>query len=430
MPRRVDRSVDFNRTELLGIDELFVQRGKGNDEYFVTWQHESAAQPCPYCGSQDYKTHDLFGREYIDVIRQGDSFQSVKILYEFYKYRCLNPDCGKIFHNSIDFASINDNVTHRLENTVADLVIKGYSYGEIEDILSYSLTRQAVGQIFNRWGKNKLDYRVVKKSPKHLAVISGKTDLDQYTIFLNLDNGVRIFDAIYGVNSLDIVATLKSYGLTSIDTLISDCDPTIYDVINDNLPESTYIIPIYYWFKLVNNDFAEYSHNVLKWCTVKDKDDIILRSEEELGFRTSDLQAIKDARPDIIQPHRDYNELRDIIRSRDEQWTYNKIRAWTETVCPGLKKELNATILRLELYREAIYQHELHPERVPENLFYLTEGLEKEVSSMRTYSDACLKARLLFSVETDTENWQGVPIEEVTGKLKEINNYGGSINDY
>ena len=71
MPRRVNRIVDFDRTELLGIDELFVQKGKGDDDHFFTWQHEPDVDFCPYCGSVEYKTHNLFSREYTDAIQKN-----------------------------------------------------------------------------------------------------------------------------------------------------------------------------------------------------------------------------------------------------------------------------------------------------------------------------------------------------------------------
>ena len=432
MPRRIVRGIDYKRTAALGIDELFVQKEKSDDNHFYTWQLDPDIDVCPNCGSAFFKPHNLFHREYVDVITADSTFKTVTLFYEFYKYRCLNPKCGSIFSKQINFASVYDNVTYRLEDTIAHLVIKGYSYGEISSLLSYSLTKQAIGNIFNRWVRRRIDRISFKQVPKCLAVISGVSKYDQYTLFLNLDGGIRIFDAIFGVNSLDIAAWLRNTGLTDVDTLISDCDPTIYDVINDNLQENTYIIPIDYWFKLVRDDFAEYSHEILKWCTVKNKNELILKSKSELGFRSSDLEMLIKARPEIEQPYRDYNELKELIKSRDEEWTYNKIQIWAESVCPDFKKELGSTILRLNTYKEAIYQHELHPELVPENLAYLTDELERTINNGKSdiFSDACLKAKILFSVPADLGNWQGVPIEEVINTLQSANTYGGNIYDY
>ena len=306
--------------------------------------------------------------------------------FQFYKYRCLNPDCRHIFAKNISFASQNDNVTYRLEEEIARRVIGGSSYTEISTQLSFAITRQAVGQIFNRWVRNKEERRKVKTHPEALVVVSGRTDRDLYTLFLNIDNGIFIVDTI-----------------------------------NDNLPDSTYIIPVQYWFKLVNDDFAEYTHERLRWSTVRNKDRIIMQPESELGLRVTNRNLLLETRPAIQQPYYDFNELRDLINDRERQWTVNDLDSWTSHVDPDFRSYLEATILRLNAYKDLIYQHELHRELVPDRLYALTNRVEKLVSEARTFSDTQLKARLLYSVPAELDDWRGIPIETVIAALEEMN---------
>ena len=237
MARKSIRHWDDDRTALLDLDELFVIKGQGDNRNYFVWLQDQEVEHCPICGGDTIKNHDLFSKTYYDIIDDHGNKRIITMTFQFYKYRCLNPDCRHIFAKNISFASQNDNVTYRLEEEIARRVIGGSSYTEISTQLSFAITRQAVGQIFNRWVRNKEERRKVKTHPEALVVVSGRTDRDLYTLFLNIDNGIFIFDAIYGVSSLEITSKLRQYGLSHIETIISDCNPTIVDTINDNLPD-------------------------------------------------------------------------------------------------------------------------------------------------------------------------------------------------
>ena len=132
------------------------------------------------------------------------------------------------------------------------------------------------------------------------------------------------------------------------------------------------------------------------------------------------------------QPYKDYNELRRLIFKRDESWTYTMLSDWTVTVCEELRPQLDATILRLNAYKEAIHQHELHRELVPDGLYRQTQELEEILSHIRTFSEEQLKARVLYSVPADPEHRQGIPLSEVIKELtrRDIQKIGGHRYEY
>ena len=184
MARRVARRWDEERTELLGQNELFVQEGKGGERYFYAWLQEPEVESCPLCSGKAIKMQDLFSKTYQELIHKGDDSAVVTLEYGFHKFRCLNHECRHIFAKDIHFASKYDNVTYRLENEIARLVMSGLSYGDISDQLQSSITRQAVGQIFNRWVRKKDELRKMQSPPSCIAIISGLTDKDRYTLIL------------------------------------------------------------------------------------------------------------------------------------------------------------------------------------------------------------------------------------------------------
>ena len=156
-----------------------------------------------------------------------------------------------------------------------------------------------------------------------------------------------------------------------------------------------------------------------------------MASESELGIRVSDRDKLLEDRPSIAQPYIDFNELRDMINDREKQWTVNDIDAWTTHIDPDFRNQLESTIFRLNAYKDLIYQHELHRDLIPDRLWNLTSELEKLISNARTFSDAQLKARVLYSVSENLENWQGVPIDSVIKKLKELKiQQRSNRNDY
>lgn len=92
MAKHIFRREDEERTELLGHDELFVQKGKGSDTYYNAWLHDSEIECCPRCGSDAVKTQDLFSKTYLDLVSDGQRKKVIQLEYEFYKYRCLDKD--------------------------------------------------------------------------------------------------------------------------------------------------------------------------------------------------------------------------------------------------------------------------------------------------------------------------------------------------
>ena len=71
--------------------------------------------------------------------------------------------------------------------------------------------------------------------------------------------------------------------------------------------------------------------------------------------------------------------------------------------------------------------HVEHRNLVPERLFTFTSRLENTISSLRTFSEEVLKARILYSVKADLEHWNGVPLDEVLAVFdQQVHDNGGN----
>ena len=66
--------IDERRTRELGLPELLVVAGKGNRDHFYCILVPSKARPgCPRCGNPVVRNQGNIHRDYLDVIRRGDT---------------------------------------------------------------------------------------------------------------------------------------------------------------------------------------------------------------------------------------------------------------------------------------------------------------------------------------------------------------------
>ena len=419
MGKRIRRRWDLDRAELLGQPELSVERGKGGPDYFYGWNLDPDVDACPLCGGKVIKIQDLFSKTYKDIINEDGKKRVVSLEYGFHKWRCLNDQCRHIFAKEIEFASKYDNVTYRLEEEIASRVMQGHTYGEIFNQLQGSISRQAVGQIFNRWVRKREELRRLQSTPSRLAIVSAATQKDRCVLFLNLDDGIRVFDVLYGINSADIAAVIRKLDSAKVKTILTDCEEIIVAAAKDFFPGAIHIIPVEFWFKLVTADFSAYAHEMLKWCAVRGKDEKIMIPKELLGPMVADLEEIFAARPAIQQPYEDYNMLREIISNRDELWVYDELMEWCTSVGSEFADWLSVTIMQLEHYRQEIENHVHYREEVPEPLSRQIDMLEIALESERFFSTEAIKAKLLYGVQTDLEHWTGIPFGDVLRFLYE-----------
>ena len=419
MGKRIRRRWDLDRAELLGQPELSVERGKGGPDYFYGWNLDPDVDACPLCGGKVIKMQDLFSKTYKDIINEDGKKRVISLEYGFHKWRCLNDQCRHIFAKEIEFASKYDNVTYRLEEEIASRVMQGHTYGEIFNQLQGSISRQAVGQIFNRWVRKREELRRLQSTPSRLAIVSAATQKDRCVLFLNLDDGIRVFDVLYGINSADIAAVIRKLDSAKVKTILTDCEEIIVAAAKDFFPGAIHIIPVEFWFKLVTADFSAYAHEMLKWCAVRGKDEKIMIPKELLGPMVADLEEIFAARPAIQQPYEDYNMLREIISNRDELWVYDELMEWCTSVGSEFADWLSVTIMQLEHYRQEIENHIHYRDEVPEPLSRQIDMLEIALESERFFSTEAIKAKLLYGVQTDLEHWTGIPFGDVLRFLYE-----------
>ena len=419
MAKRTHRPLDTDRTGLLGLDELYVLNGRGDRNNFFAWQHEHELNCCPLCGGKAIKIQDHFAKTYLDYIVDSGHPRVIRLTHEFFKYRCLNEKCRHIFSKEIGFASKFDNVTYRLENEIARKVIEGYSYSLVQGLFQDTISRQAVGQIFHRWTQRKESARAIQDPPSSLAILTGHAGENRYTLFLNLDDGIRVFDVLLGVDSADIGSVIQKL-VPGVGTVITDCDPTINDAVANYLPSALHIIPVELWLRPATELYQEFAHIKIKWCPVARKDSLIMIPRSRINRDEYDLERLLAARPEVKPAYEDYSRLRGLIERRGELWVYAELKEWADSVCDDTNAFLAPSLYLLKEYRSEIEAQTQHRKAVPARLAEYVSELEDLLSQAKTFSEDILKARVLYAVDTDLQDWRGVPIQNVIQTLQDM----------
>ena len=144
------------------------------------------------------------------------------------------------------------------------------------------------------------------------------------------------------------------------------------------------------------------------------------------------LKRIFEARSEahLEDTYHDYHYIRERITDRDFRWTISElddIRGELDDM--KFCEQMDPTFLQYSEYRSEIARQEEHREVVPEPLLGQTDRLEELIGKRRIFSEEALQAAVLYSVDADPENWQGIKIEEIIKKLTELQKGSRRRND-
>ena len=174
--------IDAQRTVELSLSGTLVESGKGDPDHFFCVPLSVVSQTvCPRCGCSNLRNQGSIQRSYLDVIPRGDDAAVITVTIEFRKNKCMNPDCNCVFYPEIPFAGRYSRTTHRLENAIVRMVIRG----------CLSFTESAiVAETRGSW-----DLMVMEMTSVFLSTLHSML----FSIFFNIPNSV--FDNRYGFSS-------------------------------------------------------------------------------------------------------------------------------------------------------------------------------------------------------------------------------------
>ena len=139
---------DNQRTKLLDLPGYKVLKRGDDPRIFFVDDTEPIEKFCPVCMSENLRNQGSRERMYIDLLKSPE-FPFIYIVYSLRKFKCRC--CGKVFFIQPTFAEPYSRLTNRLVDAIVRGVLSGgFSYEYVSQELCGEISRQVVGQIFNR----------------------------------------------------------------------------------------------------------------------------------------------------------------------------------------------------------------------------------------------------------------------------------------
>lgn len=385
------------------------------------------------------RNHGKFEKKFFDVIKKPDgSFKVVTLHYLYYKYRCLDKTCPTIVQKPITFARENAHVTRRFEDYVVGLA-SFMSYSEISDKLMIKVTnsegyseylqtvsKQAVSDIIKRWTEDRDTYRGDIHTPELLGLMKFVADGKEYIIAFDAGNKeLRIIDVIPTLNSSDIEAFLRSFDLTKLKGVVTDCEPIVVEAAENVLTQIDVMVSIDAIMRQAIHDFDSLIHEDALRLPVQDKEFLRAHPDEiaKSAYAAKELRSVTERYPRLNLGYDYLNQLRGIL-SRD--WDVTDISEWENSTPDKIKKYFDSSTMLVTEYWEQMLKYYMRRNEVTEDLYKKLTELNERINQFKFYSKELFKSRLLYIPDEYNETyimddeWHGVPYDNVMAALDDM----------
>lgn len=409
----IGKAEDQVLTEALGYDELVVTT-ESYGQYHKAHLFTVDPGMCPHCLTASGAINkELGGKLYKDIIPGSDSI--TMFYYEFYKYKCANPDCGKRFRQPISFAGVSDDATYRLQRQIADLVAEGKSYAWISKRYPEIGTKTTVGNIYRKWVSNNLAKVSDPYTPASLGVfeIPFASGRDSFILFLDCNAGLNVI----GVVPSDMTRLRKfisSLELQKVSRVLVNISPLVIDVISDYYAKQLTVIPVREWLHMVEEDYREYFKANSKHCLVPDAVDLLM-SQEYAPYSKYNLDTLLQSRPGLTEARNNLLLLRKIINGHEFQWSIEELEDWVDSAEVSLDGALEVSAKAFHEYKDMISQGSSLPES--SGIYWNLEELRRKFDCIKYCSEDFLTGFFLMRKDEYMKkingHWYGVPLEVV-----------------
>ncbi len=433
-PRKV-KNIKRDLSDSLDYEGLVVVGGDENTLYVRST--DTTVPLCDRCLQKErlgikpkydcrMKNHDLFEKQFFDIIRKDDgSFKVVTLIYQFYKYRCLDENCATVYQKPISFAREGAHVTRRFEDYLVGLACH-MSYSEISKRLKHTVSKQAVADIIKRWTETRDVERGAIHTPELLGLMKFVADGKDYVIaFDAADPDLRVLDVFPGLQGIVIEAFLRTLNLNELKGVITDCEPVVIQAAENALFNIDIMVSIDAILQQAITDFADLIHEDAMHIE-NHKKDILKKNPEEAASHDYDTEVIRtvtEKYPRVNMGYTHLNMLRGIL-SRD--WDAIDIREWNDNTPDDIKDFFLTSSLYVKEYWEKMLRYYMRRNEVSGDLYKRLLKLNDRINCFKMYSEDLFKSRLLYIPEDYNEavrqddQWYGVPYENIIAALKDM----------
>lgn len=429
--------IDDELTSYVGISELkaIMIEPAGRKTILVVDADDSPAE-CPKC-HKDGERFEYYPKEYVDcVVDKNGKYEYIILDHRFVKCLCRNHPPRLIkFSKEYDFAYRNCKVTKRMENRIVALAMRTSCY-ETEQMVDYSVSRQAIGTIVKRWVARCDSLRSTFLTPRNMAIISGTTGDKGYVFFADVAYGkFRIIDVIVGIDSANIISELRRFEIEKIGMVITDSNTILVDTLRSYLSDATVLsVDVDSLIPPVTENISRYMKKYARQIDTKVKGNILVARDNLSEVNRGRVDEALASRDELRKIYEHVNLLRKVIKT--EHFTdYSEFEKWNETIPEDTTGVFNDVSIYIDDYVNEIINFYKRRNIVSGDIFIRIRALVDRLSRWSDRAPELMRARLLYaSMVDDYEDladiqWQGISYDDVMANIDMLIKEGGSDNE-
>lgn len=400
-PRKI-KNISKDLTELLDNEELKVIEGSNSYDY-VVMSPDTGVPICIECSGK-VKNQGKFHKTYIDVVTLNDQKQFARLHYYFYKYLCLNEDCGALFQKTMRFASEKARITKRYEDEVMKHVFYESIDKTIEDMSDYIvknhysdlISKPAMGKLIKRWVLEKDEKRTVPQ-PSVLCVYTFKTQKAEYTFFLDASNTeMKLLEVLPSVTENKVNLVLSKFDLDGIRAIITDCNPSVNSAVRNIFPIRNIYVNCDSVLQVLKSEFKEYVELILKKYSKNVRGLFLIGASETIQFDYDEISKIRSIRKKNQQFSRVYDNYLSLYGLFHRGADIADVREWKL----GLDEESQNVFIMTTSFIEEYYTEIANYQAAikgNDNSYYDIQNLvEKIEKNFPKSTDEVYRGRLLY----------------------------------
>lgn len=429
-PRKLKKK-DKALTELLDMPELTAI---GGDEHDIEAMSPDTAMPvCAECGGP-VENHGKFDRTLIDVVSVDGYKQFARLHYYFYKYRCLDPECGAVFQKPIDFVKENSKTTKRYEDEVLrhlmfesmDKTREDMSCYIVDDCYEDLISKPAMSKLAKRWVQDRDDARKFV-TPQALLIYTYEAYHKTYTIICELgDRPLAIIEVFPYISASALKVYFSKIEPQYVAAVIIDGNPVVYETLKEIIKPDKILVDTDAIKQIVLDEY-----DVCVFERAKNYSKEIRKNLRGTGFGLSEEDAAKlyKIRKDdevLRSAYRKYAELYALLQEHRDIF---EVKPWMEELSDEDRRIFSMTLFYLDSYWSEIVNYYKRRNNVSnsqyEKLYELNQKIDQYFSQC---TDDVFRARMLYSNFKEYNNqvpWHGIPVDDLLDILDDMITEGG-----
>lgn len=423
----VQAEVSSLKTEELGIPDLLVLDGEGDDDNFYAVHHryfKDKKSVCPACGSTKTRCSKVLKRKFKDIFWQDDDTYRVFNLFFYQRYLRCDGCKDSVFPEDIDFAEKGCRYTNRLSDALADGTFL-HSYKKVCNYFGVPASTASVGVIMRRRIQYRESLLAPIKTPSVLCIIEAPFYGNIYPVVLALwDDEVYCIDILEDTTEAAYAKLFKTLDVDRVETVFIDPDESLHSAVDNYFPTASVVVTDECIFRYANNAMLDIIHADGKRFPVKYKENRLTLHKKHLpdDYTRKQINEGLMSRPRLKTAYECYQQL---LELKETEWSYEELVSWVDGISNELSEfeDLSDVIDIYETEVKTFLDTHIKP---PEVYSTSVQAICEAIRTMPHCIFDVLRARVMLTIEHDTIEEDdeimrlGIRVDRLTKNMNDI----------